>query len=330
MRHLSLPYLMLRIAFIMSMLLVLFSCSSGNKVVSIISGNTVELSSGDIVRLLNVEDTPENFNYLSSNVLMRRVTVVEKYRDISEFSSVIVGNIYTTDSRCVNEQIGYSFINEDNEQQQSASSTISDIGHEHIHVSSPSESISPSSLFENISPAVFKIYTSTNSKSLQGSGFFVSGKGIAVSNYHVFQGTIIGYECIVLSSGEECNISKVYYKSEEEDVIIFKVNVNHSVKHIPLSSRTPNIGEKIYTIGSPLGLDNTFSSGEISQIRDGGALLQISAPIDHGSSGGVLLNSMGEAVGITTAGIEGSNANLNFAINIQIIRPRLNKILTDE
>ena len=305
---------MLRIAFIMSMLLVLFSCSSGNKVVSIISGNTVELSSGDIVRLLNVEDTPENFNYLSSNVLMRRVTVVEKYRDISEFSSVIVGNIYTTDSRCVNEQIGYSFINEDNEQQQSASSTISDIGHEHIHVSSPSESISPSSLFENISPAVFKIYTSTNSKSLQGSGFFA----------------IIGYECIVLSSGEECNISKVYYKSEEEDVIIFKVNVNHSVKHIPLSSRTPNIGEKIYTIGSPLGLDNTFSSGEISQIRDGGALLQISAPIDHGSSGGVLLNSMGEAVGITTAGIEGSNANLNFAINIQIIRPRLNKILTDE
>ncbi len=75
-------------------------------------------------------------------------------------------------------------------------------------------------------------------------------------------------------------------------------------------------------ISSPRGLDNTFSSGEISQIRGNGReLLQISAPIDHGSSGGVLLNTRGEAIGITTAGLDDSGANLNFAINIDLIKP---------
>ena len=98
------------------------------------------------------------------------------------------------------------------------------------------------------------------------------------------------------------------------------VGVSRKVNHIKIANNTPKVGEKIYTIGSPRGLDNTFSSGEISQIRENGKILQISAPIDHGSSGGVLLNSKGEAVGITSGGIDDSGANLNYAWNIQLIK----------
>ena len=108
--------------------------------------------------------------------------------------------------------------------------------------------------------------------------------------------------------------------SEDDDYIVFKVkSTNKSFNYIPISSRKPKVGEKIFTIGSPLGLENTFSSGEISQLRD--EWIQISAPIDHGSSGGALINEYGEAIGITTARIDASSANLNFAISIDKIKP---------
>lgn len=192
-----------------------------------------------------------------------------------------------------------------------------------VQSSSNNSSIkSASEIFEQLSPAVFKIHTSTGYQGFQGSGFFISNDGIAVSNYHVFEGTAIGLEDIILSDGRQYKVKHVYHKDKECDFIIFKVDIDKKVRYIPLAKETPKIGEKVYTIGSPRGLDNTFSSGEISQIRGkGGELLQISAPIDHGSSGGVLLNVCGEAIGITTSGLDDSGANLNFAINISLIKP---------
>ena len=83
--------------------------------------------------------------------------------------------------------------------------------------------LSPSEIFEKFSSAVFKIYTSTGYEGFQGSGFFISSDGVAVSNYHVFQGTAVGYEDIILSDGSIYKLTEVYYKSEEYDFIIFKV-----------------------------------------------------------------------------------------------------------
>ena len=79
------------------------------------------------------------------------------------------------------------------------------------------------------------------------------------------------------------------------------------------------MGDKAYAIGSPRGLENTFSSGEISQLRDDN-IIQISVPIDHGSSGGALINEYGEAIGITSAGLDYSGANLNFAVSTDLVR----------
>lgn len=190
-----------------------------------------------------------------------------------------------------------------------------------LHDITGSRTLTPSEIFERLSSAVFKIHTSTGYQGFQGSGFFISSNGVAVSNYHVFQGTAIGYEDIILSDGSMYKVKEVYYKSQKNDFIIFKVGVEKKVNFIKISNATPKVGEKIYTIGSPRGLDNTFSSGEISQLRDNGKILQISAPIDHGSSGGVLLNTKGEAVGITSGGIDDSGANLNYAWNINLIKP---------
>lgn len=176
--------------------------------------------------------------------------------------------------------------------------------------------LSGSAIFERYNSAVFMIFTTDGQNIHQGSGFFISKTGLAVSNYHVFNGTSIGYEVIKLSNGNILPIKEIVGYDKNEDYILFKVE--GIFNHIPISNKRPKVGERVYAIGSPLGLENTFSSGEISQIRNGN-YIQISCPIDHGSSGGVLLNRFGEAIGITTAKHNESGANLNFAKDIHIL-----------
>lgn len=183
-------------------------------------------------------------------------------------------------------------------------------------------------IFNKYNSAVFMIFNSDGISGCQGSGFFISSDGLAVSNYHVFKGYTKGAEVIKLSDGSTYKIREVVGHGNMDseggdynDYFVFRVDLNGMrVNYIPIAKELAKVGQKAYAIGSPLGLENTFSSGEISQIRDmdGHKIYQISVPIDHGSSGGVLLNQYGEAIGITSAGME-SAANLNFAIDIHEI-----------
>lgn len=178
-------------------------------------------------------------------------------------------------------------------------------------------------IFDKYATAVFMIFTSDGTKGYQGSGFFISGDGLAVSNYHVFKGTGVGLEKIKLSGSDVVyNVSEVIAKSDDEDFILFQVDCSRT-NYLPIASAKPKIGERVYAIGSPRGLENTFSSGEISQWRDTN-LMQISALIDHGSSGGALINEYGEVIGITSGSFaDGSQANLNYAWSIDVIKPYL-------
>lgn len=175
-------------------------------------------------------------------------------------------------------------------------------------------------IFKRYSPAVFMVFTSTGYEYFQGSGFFVSADGLAVSNYHVFEGTSMGAEVIVLSDGTQLKLDKVIAKDKENDLMVFRVaSSRNDFAYIPISSRQVQVGDKAYAIGSPKGLENTFSSGEISQLR-GNNVIQISVPIDHGSSGGALMNEYGEVIGVTSGGFDTSGANLNFAVSIDPIK----------
>lgn len=182
--------------------------------------------------------------------------------------------------------------------------------------------MSGSEIFDKYNSAVFMIYTSDGWNEFQGSGFFINSNGLAVSNYHVFEGTGIGLETIKLSNGTRCKVKDVVARNKDYDFIIFKVDVSSDCNYIPISTRQHKVGEKVFAIGSPRGLENTFSSGEISQLR-GNYVIQINAPIDHGSSGGALINEYGEAIGITSSGYDNSGANLNFAIDINVVKPHL-------
>lgn len=174
-------------------------------------------------------------------------------------------------------------------------------------------------LFEKYNSAVFLILTSNGMNAAQGSGFFISEDGLAVSNYHVFKGSVVGFETIQLIDGSEYKVKEVIAKNVREDIIIFKVDApNNTFNFIPIAKEEPKIGETVYAIGNPLGIKNIISEGLLSGEMNNYAW-QINAEIDHGSSGGVLLNTKGEAIGITAGGMEHSGANLNYAIKIKYI-----------
>ena len=181
-----------------------------------------------------------------------------------------------------------------------------------------------SQIFAKYNRAVFMVFTSDGYNTYQGSGFFINQYGLAVSNYHVFKGTGIGQEAIKLSGSDNIyKVVEVIQSSDAEDFIVFRVDVSNT-DFIPIAKFKPNVGEKVFAIGSPRGLENTFSSGEVSQWRDKN-LMQISALIDHGSSGGALINEYGEVVGVTSGSFaDGSQANLNYAWSIDAIKPYIN------
>lgn len=157
----------------------------------------------------------------------------------------------------------------------------------------------------------------------QGSAFFINDKGYAISNYHVFKDN----DNVKAKLGDYAyEINEIYTDTNtDDDFVIFHVNTDEKNVFIPLAIARPKVGQKVYAIGSPKGLENTFSSGEISQMKyyDNENMIQINVPIDHGSSGGALINEKGEVVGITTAGYDNSNANLNFALSIEVVKPYL-------
>ena len=186
-----------------------------------------------------------------------------------------------------------------------------------IAISHSNEELTAERIFQKYQSAVFMIFTGNDYQVSQGSGFFISKSGIGISNYHVFKGTHKGKELIKLSDGTIHKVKEVLAYSEKYDYIIFRVD-GSIFNYIPITKRGFEVAQKVYAIGSPRGYENTISEGIISARRPN-YLIQISVPIDHGSSGGALINTHGEVIGITSGGRDDSGANLNFAQDIRAI-----------
>jgi hypothetical protein len=174
--------------------------------------------------------------------------------------------------------------------------------------------LSPEQVYQRCSPAVFfiQVYDERMTQIASGSGFFVSSDGLGVTNAHVL--TDGSYASITVSdTGKTYNISACHM-DRQFDWATIKVD-GEGFPFLKIGdANTVKSGATVYTIGSPLGLQNTFSSGIVSNSSrsiDGINYIQISAPISHGSSGGALLNKEGEVIGITSASFsEGQNLNL--------------------
>lgn len=177
-------------------------------------------------------------------------------------------------------------------------------------------------IYEKCSQSVFciEIYDIRGDAIGLGSGFFISESGLAATNYHVIDGAMSAK--VMLTNGEIYDVSGVVDFDTELDFAIIKVN---GTGFTPLklgNSSSIKGGESVFAIGNPEGLTNTISDGIISNPcrKDLNDMIQISVPISHGSSGGALINTAGEVIGITTSFLA-SGQNLNFAVPINFIKP---------
>jgi hypothetical protein len=178
-------------------------------------------------------------------------------------------------------------------------------------------------LVRRILPAVATLY-SVGSDLTLGSGFFINDHGTLVTNHHVLEGARIA--SAKLYDGRLCPIKMVLADDPAADLMKVQVEVGeYRTPFLLLESRSPALGQHVVAIGSPEGLEGTVSEGIVSGVgRDiGGAvampMLQITAPISHGSSGGPVLNLSGEVVGVAAL-INTEGENLNFAVPASRIR----------
>ncbi len=158
-----------------------------------------------------------------------------------------------------------------------------------------------------------------------GSGFFV-GQGQIATNLHVVEGAIRGYAKLV-GKKTKFNIEGYTAIDEKRDLIILKVTtLGTQTIHLG-NSDLVQVGETVYAVGNPRGLEGTFSDGIISSIRPVGndKLIQITAPLSPGSSGGPVLNKKGEVIGVSVFTIR-DGQNLNFAIPSKYLKTLIAKV----
>lgn len=188
--------------------------------------------------------------------------------------------------------------------------------------------LTPAQIYRRAANAVFYLESFDDAGEQQhghASGFFISGDGVAVTNYHALIDTASAR--ITTRDGEVYPVTHILYGSIPDDIIIMQVSKTaesgRSVSRFPyLELADPSsarVGDPVYSLGAPLGLNDTFASGILSnlnRITGGRPYLQTTAPISSGSSGGPLLDANGRVLGVTSASYaEGQNLNLVTSIN---------------
>ncbi len=156
-----------------------------------------------------------------------------------------------------------------------------------------------------------------------GSGFFINKEGYLITNFHVIAGEKKISVTQFLQEGQV--LRRVVYKEVEivatapfHDIAILRLkDLNTEITPVVFAPEEKlDIGETVFAIGNPLGLERTVTEGVLSQTHRnfGGILyLQVDAPVNPGNSGGPLFNARGQVIGIINMGVP-TMEGLNFAI----------------
>lgn len=169
-----------------------------------------------------------------------------------------------------------------------------------------------------------------------GSGFIVSEDGIVITNKHVVSETDAEYT--VITNDKQVYIVSKIYRDPLNDLAILKVNTTGLKPLILGDSSKLKLGQKAIAIGTPLGeFQNTITTGIVSGLGRGitagsmyegfverlDSVIQTDAAISAGNSGGPLLNSSAEVIGVNTA-VSSQGENIGFAIPVNVVKELLN------
>jgi serine protease Do len=194
----------------------------------------------------------------------------------------------------------------------------------------PHARLTAKDIVQRASPAIVRIEAGPEKI---GTGFILDKTGVVATNLHV----VVGESAIKikLSDGTQYAVTQIDGLDPARDLALLQIRAGKDLPTLRLGdSDAMSAGDQVVAIGNPLGFDNSVTSGLISQVRPicGPAdiaakkcnqeltVLQISAAISPGSSGGPLFNQYGEVVGVTTAIIT-AGQNFNLAVPGNYLKP---------
>jgi S1-C subfamily serine protease len=157
-----------------------------------------------------------------------------------------------------------------------------------------------------------------------GSAFFVDASGLLITNYHVIASevdpTYKGYSRMYIRMGDTTSAripARVIGWDQAIDLALIKTEITPEYVYSVVDWAMPMVGDTVHAIGSPGGLEKTVTQGIVSALGRRflqiGDVIQIDAAVNHGNSGGPVVDMAGRLVGIVFAGIE-QYQGLNFAV----------------
>jgi serine protease Do len=186
-------------------------------------------------------------------------------------------------------------------------------------------------IYQQASPAVVTVQTGRG----HGSGFVVSQDGLIITNAHVIKPPPRSEEeaenynpqdfpsvvTVVFPDGRKVSADVQGFGKGGLDLAVLKINNQKNLRTLTLAAPgSAKVGDRVFAIGTPLDPDfkNSFTQGNITRIDAKNGEIQHDAAIYGGNSGGPLLNSKGQVIGVNTSGIglRSLNSGMNFAIPV--------------
>jgi len=174
--------------------------------------------------------------------------------------------------------------------------------------------LTPRQIASLVYPSSVSIFVLREDEDLYGGSGFIVAPGVVATCYHVVE-SARRIMVTPMNDSEDRHIARLLRYDEERDTALLGVE---GLKGKPLNLTEESdfyIGETVYTLGNPKGLEGTFSNGIISNFLrvDDTFYMQFTAPVSPGSSGGPVINNKGEVIGMVNMQFK-EGQNLNFAI----------------
>jgi S1-C subfamily serine protease len=194
----------------------------------------------------------------------------------------------------------------------------------------PGTEVNAAELFKKLAPAVVTLSIKGARSEGGGTGFLIDSSGTVVTNHHVIEDAV-GCTVKTLSGA---TYEDVWLLTDEatSDLALLKIDLAKPKEGTPPDfapvtlgdSQEVQVGEPVFVIGNPLGLEHTLTTGIVSARRtyEGKKWIQMSAPISPGNSGGPVFDGKGRAIGVATAVIHGYGRaqNLNLAVPVDQVK----------
>ena len=173
------------------------------------------------------------------------------------------------------------------------------------------------SVYEKINPAIVAIDANLTDGFSAGTGCVVRSDGVILTGSHVIEGAkdidVTTYD------GKVYKASILAKMGKNKDLALLKIDAKKNLKTISCGdSSDVKVGQKVLAIGNPFGFSGTLTSGIVSRIDYAKGRIQTDAAINPGCSGGPLLNSQGEVIGISQSIYNPDNNISNIGIGFAI------------